>query len=122
MGSEMCIRDRNYLVGRSIIRRKATPLQLGEVCKTVSDVRKYTPTCRPPINKMAQQASFKNYTCENKNLKIGTDENFSSGVVCEGFLETKIGTGQVSVFFQKSNQKWNARNVKIINESWVKKT
>ncbi len=103
----------NFAVGKGLIVQRAKPSQLGARCENIADVRGFRPSCRGAINEMAKAARFKPSTCEAKNFE-------SDGiVVCNGLVETKIGSAKVAATFRQVDEKWQSEEIAIVKGSWT---
>ena len=104
-----------FAAAKALIIQRGQPSQLGGTCETLPDVKGYKLSCRDAINDMAKAAVFTVSSCDT-----GASESEGS-VVCNGLVETTIGSAQVNAAFQKTAGRWKGQGVKIVEGSWTPK-
>jgi len=101
----------NYLIGRSLVVKRAVPAQMKGECDAVAKIRKNRSFCRPQINAIARTASFKPKDCSQK-AKV---------VTCKGLVDTKIGSARVVATFQQDKAVWQGKIKNIVDGTFKSK-
>jgi len=101
----------NFLVGRSLIVKRAVPSQMTGACDTTPKIRKNKPPCQKQIGAMAKMADFKVKSCIERGKRLR----------CKGIVRTKIGSANVVATFTKENENWQGKIDEIVAGTWKKK-